>query len=252
MTQEEIDLKPGADVAPQSIKEKPRPRSRELEGAAFEKVAPATVTAYLWLPVIFLVVTLLGGLRFSGVDNVFIFNAPALTSLVFAALTLILYFRAGMIELGGWIDQRRTFLQNAAGAAILLTLYAATVQLYNSVVPETGLTFWVVGFCFLWTLWNNLFAELPAAKLLRSVLAMFALAFAVKYLLLASLTAAPDESWWRRLFENPGKEAFTWLLDLPKYGAATGYVQFATLCLYMIGLYLTPSRTSVDLPDHDS
>lgn len=241
---EYIDITPDGEI---STREQ-RPLS-----ATVPKLRPksSSTTAYIWLPLLFLLVTLLGGLRFGVVDNAFIFNPPPLICLVFAAITVLLYLRSGMISVGGWLDESRGFIPNAAGVGILLTLFAATVQLYNSVLPESGLTFWIVGFCFFWTLWNNLFANLPSAKLLRSVLALFGLAFAVKYLLLTNVTAAPDGSWWRRLFDNPGKEAFTWLLDLPKYGAATGYVQFATLCLYMIGLYLTPARTDTDLPNNE-
>jgi hypothetical protein len=43
------------------------------------------------------------------------------------------------------------------------------------------------------------------------------------------------------MIENPGKETFTWLLDLPRYASATGYVQFFAAVLYLGGLYLTPS-----------
>ena len=38
-------------------------------------------------------------------------------------------------------------------------------------------------------------------------------------------------------------QAFTWLLDLPRYSVGTGYIQFFTVVLYMIGLYLTPRST---------
>lgn len=74
------------------------------------------------------------------------------------------------------------------------------------------------------------------------MIALYGLAFAVKFLVLANITAAPTGSWWQRLFENPGKEAFTWLLELPKYSAGTGYIQFFTLTLYLIGLFLIPRK----------
>lgn len=195
---------------------------------------------YVSLPVIFLAVTLLGGFRLGATDNAFIFLKPALICLVFAALTLVLYVRSGMVDIRGWISEDRSIVDNVSSIAILLSLFTATTQLYNSLLPEQGLTFWVIGFCFFWTIWNNLFAEFDPKRLLRSMVGLFGLAFAVKYLVLANLTAAPDVSWWQRLTENPGKEAFTWLLDLPKYSAGTGYVQFLTISLYLIGLFLLP------------
>jgi hypothetical protein len=65
----------------------------------------------------------------------------------------------------------------------------------------------------------------------------------VKYLVLANLTATGEANWLQRIFENPAKEAFTWLLDLPRYGTGTGYIQFFTVALYMVGLLLTPRST---------
>ncbi len=205
-------------------------------------IAHASYLTYILLPAIFLTVTLLGGLRLGATDNAFVFLKPALVALVFAALTLVLFFRSGMISVEGWVAEHKPLLHNAANVAVFLTLFAATVQLYNALLPERGLTFWVVGFCFFWTIWNNLFADFDPKRLLRSMIALFGLAFVVKYLVLTNLTAAPTGSWWQRLLENPGKEAFTWALDLPIYSVGTGYIQFFTLALYLIGLFLIPRK----------
>ncbi|MBA3692986.1 MAG: hypothetical protein H0W77_06045, partial [Acidobacteria bacterium] len=48
----------------------------------------------------------------------------------------------------------------------------------------------------------------------------------------------------RGIFENPAQEAFTWLLDLPKFAPATGYIQFFTLVFYLIGLFLLKPEAS--------
>ncbi len=204
---------------------------------------PSAAPTYILLPIIFLAVTLLGGMRLGAVDNSFIFLKPALICLVFAAVTLVLFFRSGLISVEGWLSETNPPLRNAANAAVLLTMFAATVQLFNALLPEQGLPFWIVGFCFFWTLWNNLFAEFDSKRLLRSLGALFGLAFVVKYLVLANLTAPTGASWLQRMIENPGREAFTWLLDLPRYSPGTGYIQFFTLALYLIGLYLTPTTT---------
>ena len=201
------------------------------------------VLNYVILPLIFLVPTLLGGLRLGAADNAFIFLKPPLICLVFAAVMMILFFRSGLMQLDGWFSERFSTLQNMANAAIFLTLFAASTQLFNSLLPEKGLPLWVVGFCFFWTLWNNLFTDFDTKKLLRSLGALFGMAFVVKYLVLANLTATGDASLFQRIFENPTKEAFTWLLDLPRYAAGTGYIQFFALALYIIGLFLTPQST---------
>jgi len=193
------------------------------------------------LPLILLAVTLLGGLRFGEKDSAFIFLVPPLLCLVFAAAVMVLFFRSGLLRLDGWLSDRKSTLENVANAAILITLFTATVQIFNSLMPEQGLPFWVIGFCFVWTLWNNLFSDFDAAKLMKSLAAMFALAFVAKYLVLANLVGPSEGNWLQRMIENPGKETFTWLLDLPRYAAATGYVQFFAAVLYLGGLYLTPS-----------
>lgn len=197
---------------------------------------------YLLAPAIFLAVTLLGGLRLAAADNAFVFLKPVLVCLVFGAVSMILFTRAGLISIESWFSENFSALKNISNAAVLLALFAATVQLYNGLLPEQGLPFWVIGFCFFWTLWNNLFAEFDPKRLLRSLTALFGLAFATKYLLLANLSAAPSGNWLQRIIENPGKEAFTWLLDLPQYSPGTGYIQFFTLALYLIGLFILPRR----------
>ena len=131
----------------------------------------------------------------------------------------------------------------ASNGAVLLKLFAASAQIFNALLPEQGLPFWVFAFCFFWTLWNNLFADFDVKKLLRSLGALFGLAFVVKYLILANLTAPASEGWLQGIFQNPTKEAFTWLLDLPRFSAGTGYIQFFTVAFYLLGLFLLPNST---------
>lgn len=198
---------------------------------------------YIFLPLIFLTVTLLGGLRLAGADSALIFLKPPLFCLIFGAILLVLFFRAKLISLEGWFSEEFPTVKNVANAAVLLTLFSASTQLFNSLLPEQGLPFWVVAFCFFWTLWNNLFAEFDTRRLLRSLGALFGLAFVVKYLVLVNLTAPVSESWLRSLIENPAKEAFTWLLDLPRFAPGTGYIQFFAVAFYLIGLFLMPQNT---------
>lgn len=205
---------------------------------------------YIVLPFIFLTVALLGGLRLSAADASLIFLKPALLCLIFAAIMLALFFRSRLIQLDGWFREDFPMLKNAANGAILVTLFAATTQLFNSLLPEQGLPFWIVAFCFFWTLWNNLFADFDTQKLLRSLGGLFGLAFVVKYLVLANLTAPASEGWLRGIFENPTKEAFTWLLDLPRFSAGTGYLQFFAAAFYLLGLFLCPATTR-DLDRND-
>ncbi len=198
---------------------------------------------YFYLPIIFLTVTLLGGLRLSGIDGAFIFLKPALICLIFAVILLLLFFRAGLLTLDGWFNEEISTAKNIANGSVILSLFAAATQLFNSLIPEQGLPFWIVSFCFFWVLWNNLFADFDTKKLLRSLGALFGLAFVAKYMLLANLTAPAGRSWSRSMIENPAQEAFTWLLDLPRFSAGTGYIQFFAVILFLLGLFLMPSST---------
>jgi hypothetical protein len=199
---------------------------------------------YIILPLIFLNVALLGGLRLNAPDNSFLFLKPPLVCLIFASILLILFFRANLIRLNGWFSESFSTLKNIANACVLLTLFFASTQIFNSLLPEKGLPFWTIAFCFFWTLWNNLFAEFDTKRLVQSLGGMFGLAFVVKYLFLAGLTAPANKSWIQGIFENPTQEAFTWLLDLPKFASATGYIQFFALVFYLIGLFLLKPETS--------
>ena len=198
---------------------------------------------YFFIPFVFLTVALLGGLRLSSADNAFIFLTPALFCLIFAVILLLLFFRAGLVKLDGWFSEDFPLIKNLANASVLVTLFAASTQLFNSLLPEQGLPFWVVAFCFFWTLWNNLFADFDTKKLLQSLGGLFGLAFVVKYLILANLAAPASDGWIRGMLENPTKEAFTWLLELPRFSSGTGYIQFFAAAFYLIGLYLLPQTT---------
>ena len=215
----------------------------DIQRYAVPDVVRSSTTVYLVLPILLLITTLLGGLRLGSLDNAFIFLKPALVCLIFASITVFLFFRAGLISLDGWLSERFSILQNTANAGVLITLFAATVQVFNSLLPEGGLPFWIVGFCFFWTLWNNYFAAFDTKRMLRSLGALFGLAFVTKYLVLANLTAPEGTNWLQRMVENPGREAFTWFLDLPRYSPGTGYIQFFVLVIYLIALYLTPAST---------
>lgn len=219
--------------------------SRQIERVTRERRMSETelryaVRVYVILPVIFLLVTLFGGMRFAAADHSFLFLPPPLMCLIFGAITIFLIFRARLIRFDGWLNEASPILENAANAVVVFLLFAASVQVYNLLLPEQGLANWVVTALFIWTLWNDIFADFDQKKLLRSLAGLFAIAFVTKYLVLANLAVKNEASWLQRMIENPGKEAATWFLDLPVYAPATGYLQFFTILLFLFGLFLIP------------
>jgi hypothetical protein len=195
------------------------------------------LVSYWVLPFIFLTVALLGGLRVSAEDHAFIFFPPPLITLILAVLLMLLFVRGGLIELRLWIAGNASPLTNVSHVWILLTLFFASAQAFNSVLPERGLLLWLFSFFFLWTLWNNQFSSFDARRLLRSLVVLFGTAFVLKHLLLASLFT-PDGGWLKRVTGALAQGVSVGTLDAPMLAPATGYISFFTLGLYIAGLLL--------------
>ncbi len=195
------------------------------------------------LPIIFLTVALLGGLRVSSEDHAFIFLPPPLITLVLAVLLLLLFVRGGLLELRSLVAGNNSPLTNMSHIWILLTLFFASAQAFNSVLPERGLLHWIFSFFFLWTLWNNQFSSFDARRLLRSLVVLFGTAFVLKHLLLASLYA-PDSGWLKRAAGLLAQGVTLGALDAPAFAPATGYISFFTLGLYLAGLIVLPQTVN--------
>lgn len=203
------------------------------------------LVSYWVLPLIFLTVALLGGLRVSTEDRAFIFLPPPLITLVLAVLLMLLFVRGGLIELRSWLAAHHPPLWNVSHIWLLLTLFFASAQAFNSVLPERGLLHWLFSFFFLWTLWNNQFSAFDARRLLRSLVVLFGTAFVLKHMLLASLYA-PDGGWLKRLAGALAQGVAEGTLDAPTFAPATGYISFFTLGLYIAGLLLISFRRKLN------
>jgi hypothetical protein len=201
------------------------------------RVRNQALVSYVVLPFLFLTVVLLGGLRVSANDRAFIFSPPSLITLVLAVLLLLLFVRGGLIEVRTLIAGANPPLTNVAHVWMLFTLFFASAQAFNSVLPERGLLHWLFSFFFLWTLWNNQFSSFDARRLLRSLVVLFGTAFVLKHLLLASLHSN-DGGWLKGLTSTLISSVTLGALDTPQFAPATGYISFFTLGLYLVGLML--------------
>lgn len=206
------------------------------EMVANRREANRTLANYVALPLIFLTVTLLGGLRVAD-DRAFVFLPPQLITLLLAVLLMLLFVRGGLFQLRSWVTIDNPPLTNAANVWLLMVMFFASAQVFNSVLPERGLLHWLFSFFFLWTLWNNQFSSFDARRLLRSLVVLFGTAFVLKHMLLASLYA-PEGSWLKRLTAALVQGATVGSLDAPTFAPATGYISFFTIGLYIVGLIL--------------
>ena len=190
------------------------------------------------LPTIFVTAALLGGVRVDAATRALVFVAPPLVALVLAALLMSLFVRGGLVRPGAWLSADRGAAENVSHALVLASVFFASAQAFNSVLPEAGLFRWLFSFFFLWTLWQTQFAVPDARHALRSLAALFGTAFALKHFLIAALYD-PEGGWLRRVaaavFEGVtegtlgGRQAFA---------PSTGYVSFFALALYILGLAL--------------
>jgi hypothetical protein len=196
------------------------------------------LVSFVVLPTLFLTVALLGGLRES-VEGAFVFVPPPLVTMVLAVLLALLFVRGRLIDFPKWVASTNPPLVNFSHIWMLFTLFFASAQAFNSVLPERGLLHWLFSFFFLWTLWNNLFSSFDGRRLLHSLVVLFGTAFVLKHLLLASLYS-PEGGWLKRVAGVLLQGASLGTLDTPAFAPASGYISFFTLALFVAGLFLIP------------
>src|SRR5919201_1224518 len=124
---------------------------------------------FIVLPTTLLTAVLLGGIRIDASTKQLLFIPPPLVTLVLAVLLLSLFIRAGAIEPGKWFTVHQPLPITIFNFLILVSLFFASAQAFNSVLPERGLLHWMFSFFFLWTLWNNQFSSFDVRRLLRSL-----------------------------------------------------------------------------------
>jgi hypothetical protein len=191
-----------------------------------------------WVPLVFLGVTLLGGVRIA--DRV-VFLRPPLSALVLGVLLLAALVRCGAFAPHRLMHSARSPLENLSGVTVLLTMFAATVQAFNSVIPEAGLPrLVVVAFLFVLLL-NTLAASTDRTHVLRSTAVILGSMFVLKYIVLAAL-ADPTGGWLQRVLLAALEGVTLGTLTQEPLAAATGYVAFFALALFLVGLVLLPRR----------
>ena len=190
------------------------------------------------LPTAFLTVALLGGLRIG--STLMLVPAP-LISLVLAVMLLSALVRAGALTPAAILSAERTALENISGIIVLVTLFAASAQVFTLVTPEHGLLHVVFSICFFVQLTTTLAGVKGRSNMLRSIGVLLGAAFIVRFIILEGLYAR-DGGLAKRLLTTLVEGASLGAIQYEPVGAGTGYVAFVTLSLFMIGLFLLPAR----------
>lgn len=188
------------------------------------------------LPVLFLTVTLVGGLRIAGGVALI---APSLFSLVLGFLLLGVLVRSGALAPGRLMSGSRAPLANLNGFIVLLTTVLASAQMFSLMTPERGLP--RIGFAlfFLVLICNTLAAAPDRARLLRSLTVIFGSAFLLKFVVLAALSD-PTGGRLKRVLQVLLEGVTLGTLTQEVVHPVSGYVALLALVLFLAGLALLP------------
>jgi hypothetical protein len=96
---------------------------------------------------------------------------------------MILFVRGGLIDVAQHVGEEFGITDNVSGAIFLLSFYAATVQVFNIVTPERGLLNFCFNLFYFLIFFNNVFVISSPARVAKSLSAVLAASFAVKYLI---------------------------------------------------------------------
>ena len=190
------------------------------------------------LPVLFLTVVLLAGLR-PGAHPTFV--PPGLFALVLAVLTIGSLVRSGALAPERLMSDTRGMLANANGLLVVLTAWAAAAQLLALLTPETGLPLFFVS-VFLFVLLLNTWVSLPdRVHLLRSLMVILGAAFVLKFIVLASLSDPVGGRTKRVLVALFDAATLGGIAQAPQH-PASGYLAFAAIMCFLAGVWALPSR----------
>jgi len=191
-----------------------------------------------YLPLLFLTVALLGGIRVA--DRLMLLPPPLFT-LVLAFVLVGVLVRSGALAPERLMSPARRPLANMSGLVVVLTAFAAATQAFNVAIPESGLPRLLFSVFLLVLLLNTLAASPDRVRVLRSLVVIFGSAFTLKYIVLAALSD-PVGGRLKRILLILLEGVTLGTLSQQVYRPVTGYLAFLTLMLFVSGLALLPSR----------
>jgi hypothetical protein len=196
-------------------------------------------TEAIYLPLLFLTVSLLGGLR---LDERVTFVPPPLFALVLGLMLFGVLVRGRVLAPDRLMSAARAPLENLNGLVVILSMFFAATQVFNLVTPESGLPFLLFN-VFLFVLLVNTLAVSPdRVSVLRSMAVITGAAFILKFIVLGAISD-PGESALKRVLYVLLEGVTLGTLTQPQLHPAAGYLALATLALFLIGLAMLPART---------
>jgi hypothetical protein len=198
-----------------------------------------SATEAVYLPLMFLTVALLGGLR---VDDRVSFVPPPLFALVLGVMLFGVLVRGRVLAPDRLMNASRPPLENLNGLVVILATFFAATQVFNLVTPESGLPFLLFN-VFLFVLLVNTIAAAPdRVSVLRSLAVITGAAFILKFIILGAISD-PGEGALKRMLYALLEGVTLGTLTQPALHPVAGYLAFGTVVLFLIGLAMLPSRT---------
>jgi len=186
------------------------------------------------LPLLFLTVALLGGLRVGAPVR---FVPPPLIAIVVGLLLVAALIRASVLVPRDFVGGHRKPLEQASGLTVLIALGAASVQVFTLLTPDRGLLHLLFGAFFFIQLLTTLAGTSGRTALLRSLTVLFGAAFVLRYIVLESLYA-PTGGTLAKVLTVLVEGVSLGALQYEPAAPATGYLAFLALALYLVGLFL--------------
>jgi hypothetical protein len=199
----------------------------------------SAVREALVLPLLFLTVTLLAGLRLgAGVALV----PPSLFSLILGTMLVAALVRCGALAPARLLHGSRSILANANGAVVLAALFAAASQVLGMLTPRSGLPLFFVDVFLFVLLLNTMVAQPDRVRLLRSLAVILGSALVLKFVVLASLSGPSSSRMTQVLFALFDVATFGTIAQEPQSRGA-GYLAFFAVGLFLIAVgALPPAR----------
>lgn len=190
------------------------------------------------LPVLFLTVAFLGGLR---IGQSVVLVPPSVFALVLGVLLVRVLIQSGALAPDRLLSSSRSSLANANGAVVLFTLWLAAAQTCALLIPDAGLPRLAFNVYFLMLLINTAAANPDRRRLLRSLAVTFGAAFLIKFVILLELST-PGTGWTKRVLQTMLEGITLGTLTQDVLHPATGYIAFVAVALFLGGAFLLPYR----------
>jgi hypothetical protein len=189
------------------------------------------------LPMIFLTVTLLGGVQLGpGITLV----PPSVFSLVLGTMVVAALVRSGALAPDRLLHGSRSMLANANGMVVLISLFAAASQVLSMLTPRSGLPLFFVDVFLFVLLLNTLVAQPDRVRLLRSLAVILGSALVLKFVVLGALSGPSGSRTARVLVALFDAATFGTVTQEPQ-AAGAGYLAFFAIALFLAGVGALPA-----------